>query len=133
MNFFTSMQFVAGIVISVIIMFDSSLNFYIMTEDKDMHRPNPDPNKRVTINENAGNNGGEQQPAGDEALKGNTGAGGSGAEPENKEASDKSEESWEGHDSDGNTGIMTNDDLEKDEVGGGGSSLRDEGSPGSAN
>jgi hypothetical protein len=49
-----------------------------------------------------------QSQAGDEALEGNTGAGGFA-----KPSADLSE-LVEGHDSDGNTGIMTNDDQEKD-------------------
>ena len=53
--------------------------------------------------------GASAQPlAGNEALEGNTGAGGSA-----KPATDLSE-LVEGHDSDGNTGVMSNDDQEKD-------------------
>lgn len=69
-------------------------------------------NKDFTLGQSgAGNYSGAQREAGDEALEGNTGAGGG--------------DTNQAQDSDGNTGVMTNDEFEKDDVANGGSSLRD--------
>jgi hypothetical protein len=119
-----------------------------MAENKDMQGPKQVQSDGMTGNDGSKGNkdAGQTSPgnfqgsasgqhqAGDEALEGNTGAGGSngntGAGGETEGGSgggtaENSDATTQGHDSDGNTGIMTNDDLEKDDVAGGGSSLRE--------